>query len=121
MDAQGENIGRLFTGLVILVLGGIFLADNIGLVDVGSIGRFWPAILILLGIGSIVRPGHRRGGAWLVFLGVLFFLHTFDYFRLHDSWPLFIVAAGVGMIWRSFSPRRPCHCAGACTCAPTEK
>lgn len=119
MDAHGENLGRLFTGLVILLLGGIFLADNIGLVDVGSIGRFWPAIFILLGIGSIARPGHRGGGAWLLFLGALFFLHTFGYFRLRDSWPLFIVAAGIGMIWRSFWPRRPCRCAGPCTCATT--
>jgi hypothetical protein len=107
MRERGESIGRLFTGLVIVLLGAIFLADNLGFVDVGSIGRFWPAILILLGIGSIVRPGHRRGGAWLLFLGVLFFLHTFDVFRLRDSWPLFIVAAGVGMIWRSFPRRRP--------------
>jgi hypothetical protein len=121
MNAQRDSFGRLFTGLVIMALGAIFLADNLGFVDVGSIGRFWPVILILLGIGSIFRPGHRRGGAWLLFLGALFLLHTFGYFRLHDSWPLFIVAAGVGMIWRSVAPARTCGCTGVCTCAPMEK
>ena len=121
MGERGDSIGRVLTGLVVVLLGGIFLADNLGFLDVGSIGRFWPAILILLGIGSIVRPGHRGGGAWLLFLGALFFLHTFDVFRLRDSWPLFIVAAGTGMIWRSFAPRRTCRCVGTCTCPPTEK
>ena len=121
MNGQGENIGRLFTGLVIVVLGAIFLANNLGVVHVGSIGRFWPVIFVLLGIGSIVRPGHRSGGAWLLFLGAMFFLDTFDYFHLGESWPLFIVAAGIGIIWRTFSPRRTCRCVGDCTCAPTEK
>jgi hypothetical protein len=120
MDAHGENLGRLFTGLVIVLLGAIFLADNLGVVDVGSIGRFWPAILILLGIGSIARPGHRGGGAWLLFLGALFLLHTFGYFRLRESWPLFIVAAGIGMIVRSFAFQRPVE-RGACTLDRTEE
>ncbi len=121
MDGHGDNIGRLVTGLVIVALGAIFLADNLGVVDVGSIGRFWPAIFILMGIGQIVRPGHRRGGAWFLFLGALFFLHTFHYFRLRESWPLFIVAAGIGMIWRSLTTPRPCGCTGDCTCTPAEK
>lgn len=121
MNLQGETIGRIVTGLVIVLLGGIFLADNLGLIDVGSIGQLWPVILILLGIGSITRPGHRRGGAWLLFLGALFLLHTFDYLRLRDSWPLFIVAVGVGIIWRSMTPARPCGCRGVCTCVQAEK
>jgi len=120
MNAQGDTFGRLFTGLIIVALGAIFLGDNLGFLDVGSIGRFWPVIFVLLGIGSIFRPGHRGGGAWLLFLGALFFLHTFRYFRLHESWPLFIVAAGVGMIWRSVAPARACGCTGVCTCAPKE-
>lgn len=121
MNLRGETIGRIFTGLVIVLLGAIFLANNLGLVDVGSVGRLWPVILILFGIGSIARPGHRRGGAWFLFLGGLFLLHTFDYLRLHDSWPLFIVAAGVGVIWRSLVPARVCDCRGACTCFQVEK
>lgn len=104
MRVKAGVAGRLVTGLLLVLLGGIFLAHNLEVVDVGSIGRFWPVILILIGLGKIASPEHRGGGAWLLFLGALFLLHTFDYFRLGDSWPLFIVAAGAGILWRSPPP-----------------
>lgn len=49
---------------VLIVIGSVFLLDNLGLADI-SLGRlirtWWPAILILAGIGMLFRPGrgHR--------------------------------------------------------------
>ena len=108
----------MMSGLLLILLGLIFLADRQGW-QLGwhlSFSRLWPLVLIVMGIGRImgkyddtVEAGvivnqrrararrHRigRGGAWLVFLGVLFLLHTNGIFMLDRSWPLFIVWAGV--------------------------
>ena len=44
-----------FSGLFLLLLGGIFLAVTLGRLCWGDVWRFWPAVLILLGISIIFR------------------------------------------------------------------
>jgi len=39
------------------------------------------------------------GGAWLIFVGFLFLLHTFGVLTLDRSWPLFIVWTGVTIMF----------------------
>lgn len=42
----------LFAGLLLVIIGGLFLADNI----IGfSIGQWWPLILVLVGVAVLVR------------------------------------------------------------------
>jgi len=123
MDQQdSKELGRrspnIIGGLLLIVLGVIFLADRQGW-QLGwhlSFSRLWPLLLVAIGIGRIMgghddavdaavivnqRRGrgrlHRvgRGGAWLIFLGVLFLLHTNHVLSLDHSWPLFIVWGGV--------------------------
>ncbi len=65
-----------------------------------DIGRLWPVLLIILGVGRFTAPredGTHRNGLWLVFIGGLFLLNNYDIFVLHDSWPLFIVAGGLSL------------------------
>jgi hypothetical protein len=117
MMSHTETTGRLLSGMVLVALGGVLLLLNLGMLEVGPVRAFWPVILILMGIGHLVRPERHRGGAWLVFVGVVMLLHTLDIFRLRDSWPLFIVAVGLGFLWRSVAPvGRTCSCIGPCTC-----
>lgn len=54
--------GKVFAGLVLIVIGALFLANNLGYTNL-SLGRlistWWPAILIVIGIGLMVgRKGH---------------------------------------------------------------
>ncbi len=44
-----------FSGLFLILLGGIFLAATLRVICWGTIWRFWPALLILLGISIIFR------------------------------------------------------------------
>jgi len=47
----------LFWGFVILLLGILFLVNNMGWADVDIwelIGRFWPLILIYIGVKNII-------------------------------------------------------------------
>ena len=102
MTSTSDLAGRLATGLVLVTLGGLFRAHNLDLVDVGPLGRFGPVLLIILGIARMISRPCR--GAWLLVVGVLMLLHTLDVLRLHESWPLFIVAVGLGILMRSLAP-----------------
>ena len=94
-------------GLVLIVLGLLMLGDqlSIGLDPFGvrlDFGRLWPVILLVIGAGRFVaarRDGRPGGGYWLLFLGGLFLFHTYDILSLDRSWPLFIVAGGLSLMF----------------------
>jgi hypothetical protein len=46
-------------------------------------------------------------------MGAIFFLHSFDVIGLQDSWPLFIVLAGITTTWKALAPPRPTPVTGA--------
>ncbi len=45
---------RFLWGLILIVIGILFLLDNLGY-SIGSIGKWWPVILVLIGIRLIFR------------------------------------------------------------------
>jgi len=49
---------RLIPALVLIVLGTLFLLDNLGLgIDAGRLlATWWPALLIAAGIGKLLLP-----------------------------------------------------------------
>ncbi|MSP22857.1 MAG: hypothetical protein EXR66_07590 [Dehalococcoidia bacterium] len=43
---------RAFIGLILVALGGLFLADEAGLLDTGGIiGDWWPLVIVAVGAG----------------------------------------------------------------------
>ena len=46
-------------------------------------------------------PRAEIGGLTLVLTGAIFLAHTYRVVRLHDSWPLFIVIAGLSVMFGS--------------------
>lgn len=65
--------GRVFLGLVLLVLGGVLLADAADWVDAGTIiARWWPTALLALGVLQLLdRPRPVVAPAILIGLGLL--------------------------------------------------
>lgn len=54
---------RMIAGLVLVVLGGLLLAGNMGLAPWLSWNLFWPGLLILIGLGLLLRnPRTADGG-----------------------------------------------------------
>ena len=51
---RGRQRSVIF-GAALVAVGGLFLAHNFGLFDWFDFGRFWPVVLILLGLLLIVR------------------------------------------------------------------
>ncbi len=53
-----------WSGIILVVVGALLLANNFDLLPLGWLRQWWPAILIAVGVMSLVRPdrGRRRRG-----------------------------------------------------------
>jgi hypothetical protein len=96
-------------GLVLITFGVIFLLDQMRWSYGWRFHELWPVILIVIGLAKLFTGdarGRARSGGWLVLIGVLFLLNTTHVFPLDRSWPVFIVAAGLGLMFGGFRGRR---------------
>ncbi len=87
-------------GAVIVVLGVLLTLDTLEIFDISEARRFWPMILVALGVGRIAEGrGRRRSfGLLLVGLGGAFQLQQFGLLAVEWSdlgrwWPLLTVLA----------------------------
>jgi len=96
---DSKQASQMTTGLVVVAIGLMLLAGQFDSTWGFDFGRLWPLIFIFLGLGRLASP-ERGSAVWFLFLGGIFLLHTFRVVSLRDSWPLFIVAAGVSMMFR---------------------
>ena len=108
MSRARDYQGRIFAGLLIVLIGVLLLFGNLGKLDFGDVfSTYWPLILIFVGLWHLVAHEFRRSGFGLVLIAVggFFLLDNLDvisggvwmYF-----WPLLIIAAG---LWIIFNPR----------------
>jgi predicted membrane protein len=107
MRYRQHSPGRhLFSGFLFVLIGGLFLLGNMGLLDVDRILRFWPVILIALGLFKLVESGDDYGnssGIFWVVVGGLFLLGNLGILRVafRDLWPVVFIGLGVLILWRS--------------------
>ena len=99
---------RLVVGLAIMVLGTLFLLDNMNVVEFDQASRFWPLAPIAVGLTMLLQPRgstHRAFGGFLVVVGIWVLLDDFDIIgvSLSDAWPLLLIGFGGWIVWRAFS------------------
>lgn len=97
---------QLYFGLVLVLTGGLFLADQ--LLGTGFMAEFWPLLIVLFGltffVGLLVAGKKGAGlaipGTVMVTLGILLFIQNM--FNLWITWAyawgLLISATGLGML-----------------------
>ena len=102
------NIGGAFVGLTMMVVGIVLLLDQTGIIIGLGWRHVWPTVLIGLGLVRLAFPREdgRRDGGWMVFIGALLLMDQLRMVRFRESWPLFIVAIGVSMVWKELGRRR---------------
>jgi hypothetical protein len=90
---------------------GLALAlDALGLVEAGLVLRYWPALLVGLGIVLLVRA--RGQGPWfpgvaLILVGAAFLLERLGALGGFDAvWPLIVILIGLAIMARGFGTRR---------------
>lgn len=111
VDARTRISAQLVTGCIIIVLGVLFTLDNLNILQSGSVLRWWPIVLVLLGVcrlaGLWCRPNLPAGaimtGVGLVLL--LSNLHVIS-FCIWDLWPLALVAGGAALVMRGMERSR---------------
>jgi hypothetical protein len=112
-----RNNGRILAGIAVILAGLAMLADRMGFGDLHLSGRYWPLILVALGVLRLsdrTRPdgsrGSARSGVWLLFVGAWGLVSEFHLFGFDfgNSWPLLIIGAGALIVWRAFeNPAAP--------------
>ena len=101
---------RLVFGLAVMVLGLLLTLDNMGVLEAREYVRFWPVVLIAVGLSRFLQPPEvcPRGPALVwIGVGVAFLLNTLHVIRIRQLWPLVLLLVGGSMVWRALTiPRR---------------
>ena len=99
------NDKRAVLGLLMIVFGGLLLADNLGLFErsISNIIISWPMLLIAFGLINVVRRNRSFIAILFIGIGVFFLLPKFivvppaysDHF-----WPILLVIIGLAFIFK---------------------
>ncbi len=96
---------HLLIGTFIIVIGVLFLIENLDFFHVRHILAFWPTMFIVFGVFKMSQAKAQSGyvlGGIFVLLGAIMTLSHLNiiYFSLRDWWPIFMIGAGVMIIFR---------------------
>jgi predicted membrane protein len=106
LDLRGRGRGGMVVGAIIVLVGLAFLLDNMGIISIDRIWRFWPMLVVLAGVLNFIYR-HRPWGTFLVLAGVLLQLNQLGKIRFGwaQFWPLMLIALGLLVLWGSFERR----------------
>jgi predicted membrane protein len=107
---------RLVVGLIIVCLGAILLADNLGWFEARYVLRsLWPLALVAVGVTMVRSPGHRRSKSWgwvLITVGFWMFADRIGWIQV-SLWrvlvPGLLLFVGGMLVWRAIAgpPTQP--------------
>jgi len=103
------NLRRVVFGTVLILLGAVFLLNNMGLIDVELRG-VWPIGIMLVGLIFMVvgfwDSGQYRQlftGSILLGYGLIFWgVYTTGWWDIYRVWPLFLLVPGLGFTMMYF-------------------
>jgi len=105
--------GRVFIGSIVLLLGILFLLENLGIFYVDRLWQFWPVILIGVGVARIFDSRGAMGqfgGLIIGAIGVLFLAINLGYLP-PNVWrlvgPLLLILWGIVILIRGFGGTTP--------------
>jgi predicted membrane protein len=101
---------RLVVGIVIVCIGAILLADNLGWFDARYVLRsLWPLALVAVGVTMVRSPDHRRSRSWgwvLITVGSWIFLDRIGWIHV-SLWnlllPGLLLFVGGTLVWRAIN------------------
>jgi hypothetical protein len=103
MNEHRIPLGKLAFGIALLAFGILRFTDLLDVIDIRDIWRWWPAVLIFIGLSSEIdslRARKSDGGYIITAVGVWLLasnLHLFG-LRLRSAMPLGIAVLGIGVI-----------------------
>jgi predicted membrane protein len=107
MDAPGRHRSiapQLVIGLLIIVIGVLFTAENLGFIEADAYLQYWPVALMAIGLMKLWSGGRRATfpGLLFFFIGLWLLLQTMAIVTvsLWSLWPVLLIVAGGSMVWR---------------------
>jgi cell wall-active antibiotic response 4TMS protein YvqF len=107
--SEGRRTSRLIGGILLLLLGGLFVLQNLGYVRAGNFGDYWPLLLVWVGLTRMLTRGSHVASGFVIFvLGVFFQLERLDviWVPVRQFWPVLLIVIGFGLIADSLIARR---------------
>jgi predicted membrane protein len=107
LEPRTVTTPRFILGVCIVLMGIALILDQLGMVPAYHLMRFWPVVLILLGLASLQRCRGSRGavsGLVLVIIGTWLLLNTLGLVFLRPwefIWPLILVVIGARIMMRN--------------------
>ncbi|GAB4116021.1 MAG: hypothetical protein Kow00103_11320 [Candidatus Caldatribacteriota bacterium] len=110
MGSNEGHKGSWLFGLILFVLGLVFMIENFTTIEVwDKIWRLWPIILVIWGIKEIWQRAVFFG-LILVILGGLFLARYFFSVEIADNiwrfWPVVIIALGIDQIFKALGRKK---------------
>lgn len=118
MDNQSFRFSpQLLIGALIMIMGFLFLFDNLGVIDARYIIRLWPTLFILFGILKIVQSRHVTSlfvGGVFIFIGTMMVLNRLGvmHFSWHQWWPVFLILVGVSFLLKAWTRHQGAYLGG---------
>ena len=96
---------RVVLGLAVMLAGLVLALDSLGFVEGGQIFRFWPLILVAVGVVKWMSPVHQKMSAliWVV-AGVAFLLVSLGRMSFGGVWALLLFFVGANIAWKALRP-----------------
>ena len=93
-----------FSGVLLVVFGGLFLADQLGALSFGHVFRtWWPALLVIAGLLQLIeRPASVFGPLIMVTVGAALLLANLHYLQFDSVWrlwPVVLIAMGLNILF----------------------
>jgi hypothetical protein len=106
IENRRSSSSRIAGGILLVLVGSVFVLQNAGLVHAGRLSDWWPMLLVWLGLSRLLAPtrGHHfASGVVLLVMGIGLQLDRlgFIWLRLRDLWPVLLVLAGLALISES--------------------
>ena len=111
MSTKEESRGNWIFGLVLLLIGVIFIVENFTGINVwDKFWNYWPIILFVWGLKEIFQNKSIFFGILLIIISTIFLGKYFFSFMLPGNvwnyWPIIFIALGIDQVFRSFGGSR---------------
>ncbi|MYM90606.1 hypothetical protein GTP91_25965 [Rugamonas sp. FT82W] len=109
-NRQRDPASQLIVGVAVVIIGMVFLLDNLGWLDLNFTLHLWPTALIFFGILKVVQTRTTSGavvGGALILVGSLILLKETGFIDIawRSLWPLILIAAGLSVMFKSTTGR----------------
>lgn len=100
--------GTLVAGILLILIGSLFILQNFDIIYIGSIWSYWPLAFVLVGIVKLFTMGNKKQfgeAVWWIFIGTWLYISLRNVYGLtfSDTWPALIIAWGISIIWKSYA------------------